>query len=278
MKTSLFRYLTFSIFILLSVYIYPQQSFKLQYKFEKGKTYRFANTVVSNIVQQAMGQEVKIDVIADAVQKIVAEDQVEGNMVLVTSLDSIVVTTKMPGRDTTMNLESFKDKRTRIILQPNGKIVNKEAIDSLDEAAAQLQQLNNESLRFFDLPKEEVKSGSTWSADQVDTINVMGGDMITNSKTNYTFAGVEDKAGYKCVKITFEGTGTNEGKTKMMGMELFIEGTGKTSGTLYFAPAEGLLISAEVQSDNDMTMATTGEQKMIIPITQSSKITQNLIK
>jgi len=278
MKTSFLKYSLVVFMVFLYSNAAAQTNFKLEYKFQKGETYRFANRVITNVVQQAMGQEVKVDITADAIQRIVGEDKVDGNMVLITSLDSVVVSTKMPMRDTTMNLDSFKDKRTRIVLDPTGEIVKKEILDTLGADAQQFEQLNSQSLKFFDLPKEEVKTGSTWSTDDVDTIGIMGGNMISNSKTEYTLAGEEERSGYKCVKITFTSSSTNEGQTKMMGMDLFIEGTGKITGNLYFAPEQGIMILAEVQSDNDMTMATTGEQKMIIPITQSSKITQSYIK
>lgn len=278
MKTSFLKYSIFTLVLLISGNNLAQSNYKLQYKFQKGETYLFSNSVITNVVQQAMGQEMKIDITADAIQKIVAEDQLDGNMVLITSLDSVVVSTKMPMRDTTMNLINFKDKRTKVILDPTGKVVKKEILDSLGQDAQQFEQLNNQALKFFELPKEEVTSGSNWSSDDIDTMNVMGGDIILTTHTDYTLAGEEEKSGFKCVKITFTGTSTNEGKTKMMGMDLFIEGTGKTSGNLFFDPVKGILILAEVQSDNEMTMATTGEQKMIIPITQSSKITQNYLK
>lgn len=278
MKTSFVKYLTLIIILGLSVTAFAQTSYKLQYKFQKGQTYKFTNSIVTNIVQQAMGQEIKIDVTADAIQKFLVEDQNDSSMVLIGTLDSVVVRTKMPMRDTTMHLTNFKDKRTRITINPVGTILKKEQLDTLDAAAQQVQQLSNETLRFFDLPKEEIKTGGIWSSDAVDSVSIMGGQMISNSHTDYTLAGEEEKFGYKCVKITFAATSNNEGKTQMMGMDLFIEGTGKGTGTFYFAPNEGITILAEMQSDSDMTMATTGEQKMIIPITQSSKITQTYLK
>ncbi|NTW91287.1 MAG: hypothetical protein HGA35_05100 [Erysipelotrichaceae bacterium] len=55
-----------------------------------------------------------------------------------------------------------------------------------------------------------------------------------------------------------------------MGMEFFMEGNGETSGTLWFDQNRGIIIAKEGSSEQDMTMALTGQMQMTIPITTSS--------
>ena len=50
-----------------------------------------------------------------------------------------------------------------------------------------------------------------------------------------------------CVKITYTGTMAIEGKGSMMGMEIFTEGKGTMSGTLYFDPSAGITVVGRVE-------------------------------
>ncbi len=57
----------------------------------------------------------------------------------------------------------------------------------------------------------------------------------------------------------------------MMGMDVFTEGGGKMSGTIYFDEKAGMLVSEDSKIDMDLTAAVKGQQNMTIPITQSGK-------
>jgi hypothetical protein len=64
----------------------------------------------------------------------------------------------------------------------------------------------------------------------------------------------------------------------MQGMEFFIDGSGKINGTIYFDAKAGLVVYEETNSDGETNMALTGEQQMIIPITQVTKTVRTLFK
>jgi hypothetical protein len=48
-------------------------------------------------------------------------------------------------------------------------------------------------------------------------------------------------------------------------------------GTTYFDNEKGIVVAVDGLINNDMTMATKGEQNMIIPINQSMKMKQSLL-
>ena len=64
---------------------------------------------------------------------------------------------------------------------------------------------------------------------------------------------------------------TIKGKGTQMGMEMFIEGTGKTQGFYYFDPKISLIVYSEDNTEMDMNVAVSGPQNMTIPMTQSMK-------
>ena len=265
--------------IIFSMNVSAQANYKLEYKFKKGNDYKYRNVTNSDVTQQVSGQEMKIQVSASAIQHFYVDDVTGGNIVLIATADSVIVSTKMPMRDTTMHLDNLADKKLKILLSPSGKIVKKEFVDSsMDQMTQQYQQIINQSIRFVKLPENEISEGRTWSSEDVDTVSIMGSQILTKANLDYTLGGKEERNGHQCVKISFTGKSSNEGKAKMMGMDLYIEGTGKTSGDVYFDPEQGIVIYSEILSDNNMTMAATGQQKMIIPITQTSKLVQTYIE
>jgi hypothetical protein len=62
----------------------------------------------------------------------------------------------------------------------------------------------------------------------------------------------------------------------MMGMDIFTEGKGTTSGTLYFDPAAGITVVEDSKTESDMTAAMTGQQNMTMPISSSSTTSRTL--
>jgi hypothetical protein len=59
------------------------------------------------------------------------------------------------------------------------------------------------------------------------------------------------------------------GKGSMMGMQLYVEGSGKAKGFCFIDPASGLPVYDESTSDMETTAAITGQQNMTIPSSQS---------
>ena len=258
--------------------LFAQETYNLSYKFSKGKTYLYKNETASNMTQEVMGREMKFDNTANDVVRFVVNDVASnGDAELVFSLDSAVVTTSMMGRDTTMDVSSQLGKRVKATITPIGEVKNFEELDSVaasNRFVSLSQVVNGFFARFAG---KEIKTGDTWNNSVIDTIKNFGGAIIDTTDYVYTLAGKENKLGHNCLKIPFTSNLKLEGKGNMQGMDLYINGTGKASGTIYFDAENGMLIYSQTNMDNDMTMATSGAQSMVIPITQSVKATQSLI-
>ena len=70
----------------------------------------------------------------------------------------------------------------------------------------------------------------------------------------------EKKNDLNCWKITLAGTNAIEGSGNQRGTDVTIDGTGKISGTMYIAPAEGVFVLSEQSNETEITTTVTGSQ------------------
>jgi hypothetical protein len=229
-----------------------QDTYKLEYKFEKGKTYRYQDVTKTDMTQEMMGKEMKIKSESNVVTRLVVDDVTKnGNAVLLISTDSMKVFSSTPMGDTTIIMSELIGKRTKVILSNLGKIENREVVDSVKITGRAAGAAQREAIQFAKLSDKVVKIGETWTATTQDTVNQMGGKIAVTGSYEYTLLGQEKKDDRNCLKITYTGKTTTEGKAKMQGMEFFIDGSGKTSGTIYFDAKAGLVVYEETLNDSD---------------------------
>lgn len=254
-----------------------QESYTLEHKFDKGKTYRYSATANSRMTQEMGGQEMRVAVDAWFVPKVTLESVTpEGNIVLVYSADSAKSHIKAPNMDSTMILNNLVGKRSRLTLTPKGEVLKRETIDTV-KADRMMSGIGlRELVRLPRLAAGSVKMGETWNVTQADTNEMGGGKIITTTKTVYTLAGKENVQGHDCLKVTYNGTATTAGKGSMMGMELFVEGTGKSMGTFFFDAAKGMFVRNDSKTETETTMAATGQQNMTIPISAVTETSLSL--
>lgn len=275
MKTSKFLPAVLLAAMFISAQLSAQDA--LEYKFAKGKTYLYSTASFNNVTQEMAGQEMKFSGETRFLLRAVVDDVKSGSIVLIVSADSAVSRSKSAMRDTTMVLKDLIGKRMKITVSKAGDVLDRQIIDSI-QTAVQMRGAQRELLQLLVLPAKPVKQGDKWSSTKSDTVDQMGGKVFTTTQFEFTHAGKEQKLGHNCVKISFTAKMTTNGNMKMQGMELFIEGGGKSSGTTYFDAAKGVPVIVESVTDMETTMAATGPQQMTIPITSSQKSTTTLVQ
>ncbi len=254
-----------------------QESYTLEHKFESGKTYHYSATANSKITQEMGGQEMHMAMDAWFVPNISLEKVTpEGNIVLVLAADSAKTHIKAPNMDSTIVLSNLIGKRTRLTMTPKGEVLRREVIDSVKMDRMMSGIGLRELVRLPRLAVGPVKMGEKWNVTQTDTNDLGGGKIVTTTNTAYTIAGKQNVQGHDCLKVTYTGTATTAGKGSMMGMELFVEGSGKSSGTFYFDPERGMFVRNESRTESETTMAATGQQNMTIPISSTMETTLSL--
>lgn len=268
----LFRTLTLFVLVFISTSAFSQDTVMLKYGMKEGSKFLQETEVRQNTVQSMMGQEIKVLGEIKATSEFDVEAvSAEGNMTVLMKVKDISIRTQAMGRDTTMRIEDSKDA-ARIVFSPEGKVITSAKVDS-SEAAAVINQLDQGRMKM--LPGKMVKTGETWVEDFTDTKNSAAGTpfaLETTTHTEFTLVGKEVREGRNCFRVTTSGTVAVTGKGSQMGMEMFIEGGGKTEGFFLFDPATAMVIYTEDVIEMEMSVAVSGPQNMTIPMTQTSKI------
>lgn len=255
-----------------------QQAATLVYKFAPGKTYQYKSTSEGTIIQEMMGQEMKIENASSMTVSLTTDDVAsDGAMTLVTKLVEGSTKVKNPMMDTTIAMTDMIGKRMKIRLKTDGTILAREVVDTVESEGRVRGAGQREAVRFHILPAKPVKNGDTWSSTFVDTMDNMGGKIVNSVSSSYTIIGSETKNGAKCLKVDYTGTIAIEGSGNMQGMDIYIEGGGKVNGSMYFDPSLGLVVHDESMTETESTIAVTGQQNMTIPMSQKAKTVQTLL-
>ena len=256
-----------------------QEQYTLQYKLEKGKVYRFADTTLVKSSQEVMGQEVKsTSTVAATTRLVPAEIRPDGSTVLTVSPDVMNVSVKSNRMDTTIVLKEAIGKRTRLTISKLGETLSREVIDTARFSGMAAQAGRQDMVRLHIMPSKPVRIGEKWTGIKPDTSDAMGGRMITVSTGDFSLLAKESKHGIECLKISYTGKLTISGKGSMNGAEFFVEGTGTTSGTYFVDIATGLPVLEDSRYDVESTVAITGAQNMTIPSSQSVTVHRILLK
>lgn len=263
-----------------TLYLYSQEKIKLEYKFEKGKTYLYKDATTGDMTQEMMGREMKMRNESSSLIRIVVEDTDKSKKsTLIISADSVMVRSSTPMRDTTMSVKEVEGKRTRILVSNLGKVLKREIIDSVKISGRVSALASREAINFPELPENSVSIGDKWKSTEIDTTSPdNSGQMVVTKDIEYTLVGKEKKNNHDSFKITYTGNSTTEGKFNMQGMEFYIEGSGKINGSFYFAPKLGLILELESTTESETTYATVGENPMTIPTTQKIVTKRTLVK
>ena len=120
--------------------------------------------------------------------------------------------------------------------------------------------------------------GDTWSVE--DEVTVTGADtgylqvsldMVVDRNITYTLAGFEERNGYRTAHITFEAEYGFDASSFAASTEQFSDGTGEDVGEFYFAPEEGIVVEASIDSKPVETKSRGGEMVRLQLDAQTSR-------
>ena len=120
--------------------------------------------------------------------------------------------------------------------------------------------------------------GDSWSVeDEVTVKNADTGylrislNMVVDRKMTYTLAGFTERNGYRTAHITFEAEYGFDASSFAASEEFFSDGTGEDVGEFYFAPKEGVVVEASIQSKPVETKSHGGEMVRLHFDSQTSR-------
>ena len=257
-------------------------NYKLAYRMKKGQMLKYKTTTNTDQSMEMRGQEMNSTVEGVTMMRLEVEEVSKaGEITFVYALDSLQVHVESMQMDSTFrNPEGLIGKRTRQVINASGKKLKSTEIDSAAVGGMMARFAGGQQggFRLLELPEGEVKVGDSWTKNAVDTVMQGNNKMEVTPNQTYTIAAEVDTLGYKCLRISYQGTISVKGEGTNMGMNFFVEGEGPSQGTAYFAPKEGLLIALLDDTDVEMTIALTGQMSMTIPQSTSTKAATVLIK
>ncbi len=270
------RIVVFATALLISASAFAQ--YKLEYKASGSAPLHYKAHTTLETTQSMMGQEAKVSVVSDQTISMTSTKS-DGELVYNITIDSSENVAVLPSGDTnrTSSPALGKVKETRV--HPNGEEISSKWLDTTF-AHTQAGQMKDFGSFFFKLPTGEVKVGATWNQDKVDTVATAGGQgkILVNTNTNYKLVGSEKVDGVPCAKIEFTGKVSLKGSATIQGMELAIDGNGTISGSALFDYTNGRVVKINGSSNQDLVMASSGENAMTIPMSQKTNYELSLVK
>jgi hypothetical protein len=268
-----------SIIFFLSSVIHAQETYNLQYKFIKDNSYSYNSDVNLQMTQEVMGKEMKVNSNIHGVIRFKVDDVVDnGDIYFTTAMDSATLKSNASGKDTAVSLTGLIGKRVKCVISKFGEVKDCTMIDTIDDLNSRMMNIQQEVKRYFStFAGKDIKIGDSWNSSATDTTRNYSGDIISIVDMTYTLSGKENKLGRECFKIPFSGKIKISGKGNMQGTDFNLDGDGTSSGTFYFDGNAGILVYTDGTMDDDITIATTGEQSMVIPITQNLKYSNSLV-
>ena len=279
-------YKKFMLILALVFFIGCSSGYKLQYKGTPGDVHQFKIDTDMEMSMEMMGQEMNFttQVINLISQKINQVDK-EGTLNVSFIYDSLSFTSNNPqlAQAQSMVDDVFKKIQGTEIqcrISGQGELLDISSVDSL--IPGQFKQMVNPRQTFSsfspNLPKNAVKIGDSWTAEKDMPVESSGMKMKINSKSNYTLVSTEKVAGKELLKISYTTEMVIEGEGEQMGMNMAIEGDGEGKGHFLFDEKGGIIQDGQSETEMDLTIAISGAQNMIMPMTQFIKAKVSRVK
>lgn len=192
------------------------------------------------------------------------------------------------------DLKAAEGKRLRIRMTPQGESPDIAAIDSIPRPERSDRggdrpgrgrfgnPLNQLRPVFFQLPARAMKVGDSWTEPYRETDQIGGGffgrfvpDQKVEGKTKYTVLGEEKKQGLTCLHLKVESTYSRSFDSERQGNRISGESEGETSGEVWFAPKEGILVE---WVQNDFSEGTTSFSGNTMPNSAESQYSLKLVE
>ena len=245
--------------------------YRLEYKASGTTPLHYKAHTDFEAVQTMMGQEQKVNMVSDQYLSVTSTGA-DSELIFSMTIDSGANVMMMPTGDTNRvpSPAIGKVRETRIL--SNGEQISSRWLDTTFANSQAGQQADQLGTFFFKLPTGSVDTGATWTQDKVDTVGIPNaqGRIIVNTNTNYKLVGKEDANGVSCAKIQFTGKITMKGSAAIQGMDFGIDGSGTVDGIALFDYGAGKVKNIAGSSDQDIVMATAGENAMTIPMSRKA--------
>lgn len=250
----------------------------LRYRFEKGKTYRYMVETQVQGIQKIMNHEEGVTVNRTDVVRMEIRDANDSLLKASVSYEGIFGEMQTRQQRSMINGEGIIGKKVEWTFTSRGKTVAIAKVDTFKESPVIGDPVINFRGMILPLPDQLLQVGDTWMWTEPDTFQAMGGKIIVAPEIECKVAGYEDKANYRCLKITYSGKVSIEGNGALQGAEYSMTGESKSEGTVYFVPQEGIVVAQESTQEQETRTDLFGPRSMTIIGMQTVKASVQLLK
>jgi len=252
---------------------------RMEYSTEKGKVSKYSLTFASSSQIDIMGQIVftSESLSSEMVHKIAG---ISGDVIsheLSFSKLSLITDSEMTGR-ISMNTSATIGKVLKVTTGKHGenqKILNLKEFPAIEGSVVPFALSLLEILP--DLAEKTVRLKDTWHASHKRKIDSSEGTFNVSEEVDYTFAVIEEKMGFDCMKIETKSTSKITGSGYAQDQEVQISGSETSTGAFYFAYKEGIIIESEEKLTLKMEISVA-DMVDVMPLWQSGSMTIKYIK
>jgi len=261
----------------------------LRYNLKKGMRANYALSFETEQVLEAMGQAVTTDMLMTTKLKLNVKDVVKKDYSMEMRFDTAYVKATSSGMaeaampDSAIRVPGMSDVSVLTTMTSTGEILTIK-LEGPEEARSafasfSLAGSNVQKSLYLVFPTEKVKVGTSWTKrdSSVTPVSEMGEISQVMTRT-YVVERILDSAKrtYVHIKETISDL-TMNGKMKMSGIEMSIDGEGTTTSNIVIDSGTGLIERSISTSDISARMAMTGQAQMIIPMAMTVKTSMERI-
>jgi len=256
--------------------------FIMTYQLAKDQKLKYEANTTQKQTMEMMGQSM------ETVTTVVSKYSITGvkldekkNINSTVNMQEASIKVKSPMGEQTLDLSAIMNKDFGLIFSGCGKKVAFSNPENIEVNMGMAGKRSAESFFRNLLPRlasKPIKIGESWTVDEIDTVKEGGLDILVDSKTTHTLAGLENIDNLECMKITAKATVVLEGAGQQMGADVNFEGDGEMNATWYFAYKKGVFVKSKNSMLMEGTATVTGPQNMTIPMTQETTIEVNLVQ
>lgn len=254
-------------FIIISS-VYSQQSFKLRYNLEKGKTANYVTK--ANIKMERPSSDNWVST-RDYDYTQSYENSGEGNnpYKITMKYQKFNLTLTSTGREPAINKgEDIIGKKTDYFVNSNGDLTGKDFPDSLKFSLKFQALISN---IFIKLPEGEIRIGDKWKTVETDYILQKKEKIKLVINNEYVLEGKEIINGVECLKISCKGNMAYDdtrvgqqsaGGTVIREFVLNFKGKADLNRVIYFDYKRGLPVSVE----NNLNVITQNQEEEVVEV------------
>ena len=243
------------------------------YRFALNQPYKYIIEGKNEVLTEAMGQTYNATTDMTGSVIMTADKLLEnGNTHCNILFEKILILIDSPQGSQSLG-EEMSGKTFGVTIDQYGDIVGRDS--SIKDLPQEGMQFAGQIFRMFPtLKPENLKPGSEWDEDRIDTVGTGNNTILSKSKMNYQAKGEETVKGKSCLAIATDGTVDVEGTGARGGMEFHINGHTAIKGTIHFDVSGGQLVQLVTESTGEQELRDPGNTSMVInmTITGSQKV------